>query len=78
VHRTFLGDHLSYRVEVEAVGTVDVIAARSIPTAVELFGLGDEVTLEWALNAGRVIQDVGESVNGNGGGSAPGKEGADA
>ncbi len=78
VHRTFLGDHLSYRVEVGAVGTVDVISARSIPTAVELFGIGDTVTLEWTLNAGRVIQDIGEIPNGNGGGSTPRKEGADA
>ncbi|NOY56381.1 MAG: ABC transporter ATP-binding protein [Actinobacteria bacterium] len=75
-HRTFLGDHLSYRVTIQGVGTLDVVATRSVPTATELFTVGDEVTLEWTLDATRVIPDVGRTTSRSPGGSAPADEGA--
>lgn len=70
-HRTFLGDHLSYRVHAEGLGMVEVIAARSIPTAIELFAVGEEVSLEWTADAGRVIRDAGGSVKETGGDRIP-------
>lgn len=75
VHRTFLGDHLAYRVQVEGIGVVEVRSARGLAASAQLFATGEEVTLEWSLDGARVIPDVGRATNGNGGASAPGKEG---
>lgn len=75
VHRTFLGDHLSYQVNVEGVGVVVVRLTRSEPATTEIFATGDEVILEWTLDGARVIPDAGLATNGKEGASAPMKEG---
>lgn len=78
VHRTFLGDHLSYRVHVEGMGVVTVRSTRSAPSLTEVFATDEKVTLEWALDGARVIPDSGRATNGNGKGSEPeGKEETD-
>jgi ABC-type Fe3+/spermidine/putrescine transport system ATPase subunit len=64
IHRTFLGDHLSYRVLVEGVGMVEVRITRSAPSATEQIATDDDVTLTWALDGARVIPDAGEASNG--------------
>ncbi len=76
IHRTFLGDHLSYRVHVEGMGVVTVRSTRSAPSLTEIFATDEKVTLEWALDGARVIPDSGRATNGNGQGTEPaGKEG---
>jgi spermidine/putrescine transport system ATP-binding protein len=75
VHRTFLGDHLTYRVQVDAMGVVTVRTTRTAPTATEMFATDEEVTLDWAHEGARVIPDVGRATNGNGRGSDPEMEG---
>lgn len=77
VHRTFLGDHLLYRVMIDGAGTVDVVTTRAVPTANETFAVGDQVSIEWPTEAARVISDVGRATNGTDGGFAPRKGGTD-
>ena len=65
-HRTFMGDRLSFKVAVEGVGIVVAVAVRSVLTAAQIVDVGDEVTLEWALNSARIISDVGYVTNESG------------
>jgi len=80
-HRTFRGDHVVYRLEAEGAGRMDVVATRGIMHGAALYTPGEEVTVEWSLDAVRVIPDVGSapsSGNGNGsGGRSPREEGAE-
>lgn len=76
-HRTFLGDHLTYRVGLGSLGTAKVRTTRSVPAATQLFDVDEQVVLEWSLDSAHVIPDAGRAeVEGNGGGgNTPTEEG---
>lgn len=71
MHRTFMGDRLSYKVAVEGVGIVVAVAVRSAMTPAQIVDVGDEVTLEWAIDAARIISDVGHVTKEGGEGQPP-------
>lgn len=62
-HQTFLGDHLSYRVSVGALGSIDVTATRSSEHRNELFEPGDAVCVEWPISATRLLSDVDPPID---------------
>lgn len=72
IHRSFLGGHLVYRVDVEGLGTVEVDVPRSTPDKTRVFIPEDQVLVSWPREAARVISDSGLTASEeNGGADAP-------
>jgi spermidine/putrescine transport system ATP-binding protein len=71
-HRSFLGGHLIYRVDVEGLGAVEVNVPRSAPDRIRAFTPDDRVLVSWPREAARVISDSGLTASEeNGGAEAP-------
>ncbi len=74
--RVFLGGRLTYHVQVEGLGSIEVSVPRSAPSTTPMFSPGDEVAVSWPLEAAHVIADVGRVASDNGtGGNSPEQKG---
>jgi len=75
VHRSFLGGHLTYRVEVDGLGLVEVNVPRSSPDRTLVFTPEDKVLVSWPREAARVISDSGLTESEQEGGATAPEEG---
>ena len=54
-HRTFLGDHTEYRLQVEKIGALQVNLTRQAERALGGHGVGDDVYVLWEDGAGLIL-----------------------